>query len=167
MIPHPEQRLVERYETLTADGRDELLLHAAGCPSCRALIAERDPSRLFALLAVKPVAAGDLDRLSAGLDRQLDQLTPRRRGSRGWRSVASIAASLLLAGIVGLPALRHAPDSASARVEAPSPATVAVQRTSVPAAAVQFLSTPGEAQVMELAIGETQVVMIFDEALDI
>lgn len=168
MTAHPEQRLVESYETLGADRREELLRHAAGCASCRASIARRDPSRLFALLSVRPVAAADLDRLTAGLDRQIDQSAPRRSGSSGWGAVASIAASLLLAGIVGLPVLRHAPEPVSAGLgPAAATASLAALQEAAPPAGVQVLSTPGNAQVMELAIGETQVVMIFDEALDI
>ena len=168
MTPHPEQRLVERYEELSPARREELLRPAAECESCRALLARRDPSRLFALLAVQPVASRDLDRLSAGLDREIDRLEPRGRGSRRWPAVASIAASLLLAGFVGLPVLRHAPDSSRGRMDEPRPATaLAVQHEPSPMAGVRLLSTPGDAQVMELAIGEMQVVMIFDEALDI
>lgn len=167
MTAHPEPARYERFDDQPAGARRELLDHAAACPDCRARLLRGDASRLFAFLALPPVPAGALERLGAGLARELDRGTPRRPSWRIPFAAAGLAASLILAGFFGLYAL-HATrvESPFAAIPAAPPATVASEREA-PASGIQLISSPGEAQVLELTIGETQVTMIFDEALDI
>ena len=168
MNDHPEVKLLDRYEALSAAQRGDLLRHAERCATCRRRLAEADPTRLFALLSRLPVSEGALNRLTIGLDRELDRDDPKRPGSRWLGAVASIAASLALAAVLGSFALRLAADLPVASVPAPAMGGVVLAREGEPApGGLQLIFSPGEAQVMELSIGETQVVMIFDEALDI
>jgi hypothetical protein len=167
MSAHPDPALFERLDFLAADARSDLLGHAANCVSCRERLLAKDPSRLFALLAVAPLPGEALARLGSGLDAELDRIAPPRRGPRRLRAAASLAASLILAGFLGLyMVLSPGPAPVLVAVPANSSAMLASERR-VPADGVQLLSSPGEAQVLELTIGETQVTMIFDEALDI
>jgi hypothetical protein len=170
MTPHPDAVRFQRFDNLPADERTALLGHVRECADCRRRLAGGDPSRLFALLALETPPAAALNRLSAGLNRELDRVARSRSGPGRLRSAASIAAALVLAAFLGSYALRQsAPGRAVAADVRPSgdAATLAAYEAPAPAEGVELLSTPGQAQVMELAIGDTQVVMIFDEALDI
>ena len=168
MSRHPEAKLLDRYEDLSAADRDEILVHAETCASCRRELGEVDPTRLFALLSRVPVSEAALDRLGGSLDRALDRGDARSPGSRWLGAAASIAASLALAAALGSFVLRTATELPLAVAPASVADGVVLAREGDPTpGGIQLISSPGEAQVMELSIGETQVVMIFDEALDI
>ena len=167
MSAHPDPALFERFDLLSAAKRSELLGHAAECGACRERLAEGDPSRLFALLAVQPLPGEALDRLGSGLDAALDRIAAPGPAPFRFRAAAGLAASLALAGLLGAYlTLSPGPDPALVALPSTPPAMLARERE-VPAGGVQLISSPGEAQVLELTIGETQVTMIFDEALDI
>ena len=167
MSAHPDPGLFERFDLLTADARSDLLGHAADCAPCRERLLEEDRSRLFALLAVAPIPGEALERLSSGLNTELNRVAPPRRDLRRFRAVAGLAASLILAGFFGL-YMTFSPGPEPVLVALPaSPAAMLASERKAPAGGVQLISSPGEAQVLELTIGETQVTMIFDEALDI
>jgi hypothetical protein len=156
MTHHPDPTRLSR-DDLPADERRRLLEHVRGCDGCRRTLAGADPARLFSMLALAPVPADALDRLSNRVREDVE----RAGGGRGRRwvgSAASLAASLLLAGFLGGVLLRH---------EGSMTDELAAVAPEAPASGVELISTPGEAQVVELAIGETQVVMIFDKGLDI
>jgi hypothetical protein len=153
MTYHLDQELVARFDTLDGEARGDALRHAAECPRCREALAASDPSRLFALLALDPLDGAALDSLSDNVMRQVE-------GRHMLRSLASVAASLLLAGIFGVYMMGNRGAGPTAALE-PSPATP------VASEGIELISSPGDAQVMEFTVGETQIVMIFDEAMDI
>jgi len=164
---HPDPGRYERFDAQPEEARSELLRHAAACGTCRDRLLREDPSRLVALLALSALPAPALERLSAGLDRELERGAPRRSTWRALPGAAAVAASLFLAGFFGFYLWRAPrPEASFAAVPSSAPATVARERRA-PASGVQLISSPGEAQVLDLTIGETQVTMIFDEALDI
>lgn len=170
MSQHPEPGLLSRFETLEGEARAELLDHVGGCAECRARLAEGDPTRLFALLALQPLPRPALDRLSARVDAELDRDARRRPSWPRFGAVASLAASLVLAGLFGIYLTgRSTPEPAPVLpLEGPGPARAEVLSEPWPATdGLELISSPGEAQVMELTVGETQFVMIFDEAMDI
>jgi len=170
MTPHPDAIRFQRLDELPAEERATLLEHARECAECRRRMAGDDPARLFALLALETPPAQALDRLSANLNRSLDGMAPRRSARTWFRSAASIAAALALAGFLGSYTLRQPEPRLTVAADLGSTAeaaTVAAYEAKTPPECVELISSPGEAQVMELAIGDTQVVMIFDEALDI
>jgi len=164
MNRHPDSRLLTRAD-LPPDRYREVVAHVAECSRCRAIFLAEDPSRAFALLALASPPAAALERLSRGVREGVNAAAVRRR-PRPRIAIASLAASLLLAGFLGGFLLRQ-------EVPVPLPAVAAgilaegALPADQPASGVELLSSPGDAQVMELAIGDTQVVMIFDEALDI
>ena len=155
MSDHPDPRHLDPQAELSAEEREALLGHLRTCAACRERVAAADPSRLFGMLALQPVSRDDLDRLSASIETALDAAPPRREA--GWgRRLMPLAASLLLAGLVGGYLWTQ-------RGPAPAPPVVGfalpVDRPSI--------EVEGSAQVLDLVVGDTQVVMIFDEALDL
>jgi hypothetical protein len=159
MIRHPDPTRLTS-DDLPENERRELLEHVHGCERCRRSLASSDPARLFSLLALAPLPADALDRLSERVSAGVDRAAGGR--PRRWAGAASIAASLVLAGFLGGLLLRH---EGSVALEAvASTPTTAIE---APLAGIELISTPSDAQVVELAIGETQVVMIFDKGLDI
>lgn len=153
MTSHLDEQLVSRFDALEGGARDDALRHAVRCPRCREALVADDPSRLFALLALEPPAEETLERVSDNVMRQVGE-------PRVLRSLASVAASLLLAGIFGVYMMGNRGAGPTASLQ-PSP--------EVPVASdgIELISSPGDAQVMEFTVGETQIVMIFDEAMDI
>ena len=169
MNSHPGPERFERFDSLDAPARLELLRHVRGCADCRRRLIAADPSRVFALLAVEPLPAEALDRVSRGVSRSLNDL--ERPGRRQWYAVASIAASLLLAGYLGLQL--WGPGEAPPRQLAPAELAEIErildehEQKHTPVRSIELLSTPGTARVVDLSLGDTQVVMIFDADLDI
>ena len=162
MHDHPELR-----EFLDGDApaskRLDLLRHLQVCGGCRATLAAEDPSRLFALLALEPVPAGLLDRLSVDIAAAVEEsdVAPERRGARwGW---ATIAASLLLAGVFST-YLWNRDGRTVDPGGTPSGALIVEPGREL---AFELLSSPGTAQVVDLSVGGTRFVMIFDEDLDL
>jgi len=162
MHGHPELRgLLD--DDAPAPERESSLRHLSGCAECRSRIASEDPSRLFSLLALEPVPAGLLDRLSAGVAASIEGSgsgTADRGFRWGW---ASIAASLLLAGVFS--AYLWDRGGGTVEVEAAVAETFIVEQGREPA--FELISSPGTAQVVDLSVGGTRFVMIFDEDLDL
>ncbi len=167
MSSHPGPERFERFDSLDAPARLELLRHVRGCTDCRRRLIADDPSRVFALLAVEPLPDEALDRVSRGVSRSLDAL--ERPGRRQWYAVASIAASLLLAGYLGLQLW----GPGKARQLAPAELAEIErildehEQKHTPLRSIVLLSTPGTARVVDLSLGDTRVVMIFDADLEI
>ena len=167
MNGHPDPGRFERFDRLSAAARSELLDHAAGCAACRERLLEDDPTRLFALLSVAPLPDEAMARLSSGLEAELDRAAPPRPGLPRLRAAAGLAASLILAGFLGLYLTGVPRPEPSLAVVPAIPSAILASEREAPAGGVELISSPGEAQVLELTIGDTQVTMIFDEALDI
>jgi anti-sigma factor RsiW len=175
MNRHPE---LERFlgEGSAAD-RAQTLEHVRTCRECLAEVAERDPSRVFGLLASEPVPEHVLARVSAGVSEAIDAESDDRTGTTPRGAIATfgpIAASVLLAGLLGAYLWMERPAAPPADVvrapvvetgvgmDEPGPIAPAG-----PASVVDVISSPGTAEVLDLSVGETQLVMIFDENLDI
>jgi len=168
MTGHPDLRALRDPDLLAGPERDELLDHVAGCAACRDLLAESDPSRLFALLARTPVPAAVVSRLADRIESPAGRPPGAAAAVSPLRSYASLAASLLLAAALGAYAL-WTPFGAAE----PGTSTIAM----VPGLAaangeksggtVRLLSSPGEAQVIDLSVGGTRVTMIFDRELEL
>jgi hypothetical protein len=143
--------------------REASLRHLSGCAGCRARLAATDPSRLFALLALEPVPAALLARLSDDVASSIAAVVPagaNRGFRRGW---GAVAASLLLAGVFSTYLWNR--DGGTADPEAlPSQALAQDQGRE---SEFELLSSPGTAQVVDLSVGGTRFVMIFDEDLDL
>jgi hypothetical protein len=135
--------------------RRALLDHARGCAPCRARIAAEEPSLLFTLLALEPVPAAVLERISPAAIRSLAR--ERSRG-QGW---IAAAAALVLAGVFGA----YLWDEAGPRVGSVALAPPATLAT--PYGSLELLQSPGDAEVVEIQSDGIEIVMIFDEALEI
>lgn len=158
-MTHLDRPTIESFDALDEPRRRAALGHAVVCGDCRARLLAGDPARAFALLVLEPVPVAALDRLSARLDAAIDREAQPRHRRR--YSVAAVAASLLLAALLSLTALR---------VERPAEIAVAPAAVDdVPVEGVEILSSRGgDAEVFEMAVGEdTQLVMIFDQALEL
>jgi hypothetical protein len=120
-------------------------------------VAERDPSALFALLALEPVPSEVAERVSRRVALALPSERSARPASRG-RALLPLAAALLLAGLLGT----------LVQLEGPRPRQAAVPAASaaLPVGMIQLLS-PGTAEVLELSLADAEGVMIFDEGLDL
>ncbi|NIM61554.1 MAG: hypothetical protein GTO30_07840, partial [Acidobacteria bacterium] len=100
MNEHLPNHALTAFDSLADERRAGVLDHVRACAECRAAWLAADSSRVFALLGRMPIPGRELDRLSARLDAALDREPPRIRPRRFLR-VASIAASLLLALVLG------------------------------------------------------------------
>jgi hypothetical protein len=163
MHSHPDSDALRRFDELEAEDRGKLLRHVAGCAGCREQFLAADPSRAFALLSLAPVPEEALDRLSSRID---ERIVPARRTYR----YASLAASLLLAALLGGYVLTRPAIPPVAGLATPSVDFVEIEaaaESESPAGSIQLISSPGTAQVLDLTVGETQVVMILDAAMDI
>lgn len=163
MTSHPD--LNPLLDESPGPARSELLLHLRDCPACRAWLASRDPSRLFALLALEPVPAAFLERLTAAVDQAVPRVAGRSTGVERW-GLASLAASLVLASLVGA----YLWEREAATVPSGSAAERLVEAVEQPAGpAFELLSSPGTAtvQVLDLPLGDSRLVMIFDKDLDL
>lgn len=167
MSDHPSlRRLIEGVD-LPADERRALLSHLRACRDCRAELAERDPSLLFTILALEPVPADVLDRVSRGAEAAIAE-GQRRSAIRRTYAWGSLAASIVVAGLLGAYFWTQrgpdAPPDRPAVVDAiPAPARDAA----IPAGMIELLDSPGSADVVEMTVGDVEVVMIFDEAMGI
>ena len=147
-------------DNLTADERRALLVHVRVCASCRERWAASDPTRLFAMLALDEPSPHDLDRLSTRVSVALDRES--RPGSGRRRAWTSVAAALILAGLLGSYLWTGAPGTSPGGVDlgVPTGPTAAISE-------FELLSSPGTAEIHDLVVGDTHLVMIFDEALDL
>ena len=159
---------MERPHSPLLDGladaeREHALEHLGECEACQRETAAGDPTRLFALLATRPVPQAILDEVSGrvaaavrGEEAVRVRLpSPRLRTASAWAAAAALAAALLLP-LAGGPG-RTAPEDPA----------VAFAPAATPRAGVQVVSSPGVSQVVDLTVGETQLVMIFDPGLDL
>lgn len=156
-------------DELSAFGRFEgeprrrALRHLTACVTCRSALAGEDPSRIFSLLGRAPVPPEILDQVSRGVAAGIADRAGRR-GAGGvtvarLRLAGALAASLLLAALLGLPLL--GPSS-------PGPEVVAEAGPSAaPRAAIELVERADRAEVFDLTVGGTQVVMIFDEGMEL
>jgi len=159
MTGHPDRRMLSGFDALDEVERGEVLSHVSSCESCRTIWSEADPSRLFAILGTQSLPLAPLDRLTARINEELDDLDAEpaatRRGS-GW---ASLAASILLAALIGGYMISR-PETRTDEV-----AAAAVDQ-GFGGSGIEVM-TPADADVYDLMVGDTQIVMIFDERLDI
>jgi anti-sigma factor RsiW len=157
---HPEPERVEGLGQLPPDERRAVLDHLRRCEPCREAWVARDSSRVFGLLLHTPIPAEALDRLSESVASRLDESAgaPADRPRFAW---ASIAASLLLAALIGGFLISRPLD----RV-VPGPVGSEARAGTVASGGIELLAPTG-AQVYDLSVGDTRVVMIFDEELDI
>jgi hypothetical protein len=167
MSDHPNLRQLIEGVNLPADERHELLSHLRGCAGCRAELAERDPSLLFAVLALEPVPDGVLDRVSRSAEAAIAR-EQRRSTTRRTYAWGSLAASIVVAGLLGAyfwtqRGLDAPPDRPAVVDAIPAPAADAA----MPAGMIELLDSPGSADVVEMTVGDVEVVMIFDKAMGI
>jgi len=165
MNRHLDPQDLEDFARLEGEPRRRAREHLAGCSRCRSGLAAADPSRIFLLLGRTPVPAAVLDEVSRGVAEGLAAAGPAPVGGftvPRLRLVGALAASLLLAVLVGLPMLTTPPRA---------PATVgqarAVAEAAAPRAAIDLVERADRAQVVDLTVGGTQVVMIFDEGMEL
>jgi hypothetical protein len=159
---HPSPLALRDAPSLPEAERTELLRHVRDCAPCRAALAADDPTRLFALLASEPVPLEHLERLSARLEAAVGDAPGRRRQRFGPWVAGAMAASVLLAAVLG--SLFWPPGEAPG----PLPPLAAPAQVAGEARAGEVeLYLPPEAEVVNFSIGETQVVMIFNEELEL
>lgn len=168
MSGHPDPGFLIDREDLPAAERREILCHLQGCADCRARLASRDPSLLFSVLALEPVPVGVLDRVSRRAEAALAR-EQRRQAARRAYAWATLAASILVAGLFGAyfwtqRGLDAPPPDRPAVVDA---IAAPAQDAAMPAGMIELLDSPGSADVVEMTVGDVEVVMIFDEAMDI
>ena len=168
MSDHPDPRLLIDREDMPAAERHEILTHLRGCANCRARLASRDPSLLFSVLALEPVPTDVLDRVSRRAEAAISR-EERRAATRRTYAWGSLAASILVAGLLGAYFWTHRgldappPDRPAIVDVIPVPAADAA----MPAGMIELLDSPGSADVVEMTVGDVEVVMIFDEAMGI
>jgi hypothetical protein len=165
---HPDLRpLIEGVDLASTERRD-LLAHVRGCAACRADLASHDPSLLFSTLALEPVPAEVLDRVSQGAASAIAR-ERRRSATRRAYAWGSLAASILIAGLLGgyvwtqrgLEPTRPPRPEVVDVIRAPAP------EAAIPAAMIEILDSPGNADVVEMIVGDVEVVMIFDREMGI
>jgi len=164
MNDHLQPNEIAEFYALADERRDAALDHLGECAACRAAWLAADGSRVFSLLARSPIPEDRLEQLSRRLDTALDELQPRG-AARGLFRVASIAASLLLAAVLGAVLWNH---------EGPAERVARMEQIDVlppldeEIAGMQVVETPSEdSQTLSLKVGETQILMIFDESIEL
>jgi hypothetical protein len=143
--------------------RAEHLRHAADCAACREKLLDGRSERIFMLLGSESPPADKLDRLAAEVERRIEGEGSLHRFRQRMRALVPVAASIILAGLLGIYTTIN-------RVQSPLGMAAAVEpylEASAPSEGIELISSPGDAQVMEFTVGDTQILMIFDEALDI
>lgn len=165
MNDHLQPNEIAGFCALSDERRGVALDHLGECAACRGTWLADDGSRVFSLLARSPIPEDRLEQLSERVDAALGELQPRVAARRGLFRVASIAASLLLAAVLGAVLWNHEwPAERLARVgriEALLPLDEEI-------AGMQVVETPSEdAQTLSLKVGETQILMIFDESIEL
>jgi len=181
---HLDRTRIRALDELAPAVREEALAHLAQCAPCRAVLASYGSERLFSLLVLDRIPEDALDRLSASVATAVGAEGPALPGRRGF-AAASLAASLLLAGLVGTYLFSSRVDVAPGAVaisraesvpvpevaEAPSgltrPAGVSTRNEEALVANGFEVVTPEEAEVVRVQIGDTHLVMVFDEALNL
>jgi anti-sigma factor RsiW len=157
---HPDPHGIAELEE---GKRREALEHLGGCEACRKEAVAGDASRLFALLAARPVPLEILDQVSGGVAAAIrgETSVPRPLPSSRFRTASAWAAAAVLAAALLLPL--------AGRLGQPGPerAAAAPAGASVPRAGVQLVASPGAIQTVDLTVGETQIVMIFDPRLEL
>lgn len=159
MSEHLDRALLAPGSEASDVDRQRVLDHVRSCSECRDQWVGADPSRVFALLAVDSVPEAALDRLTACIDAELERESTARRRRGLAAGGLSLAASVVLAVILG-GGLTRRPESSGTPFGGLEP-------VELPVAEIQLLASPGEAQVLDLSVGGTSVVMIFDRDLDI
>jgi hypothetical protein len=159
---NPEEIL--GFDALTGDRRVAALEHLCGCSTCREACLASDEAGVFALLSRVAIPQEKLDQLSLRIDAALDDVRPAVPIRRNpFHRVASIAASVLLAAVLGAVMWNH---------EAPEPvvsfADIEALGVEEAISGIRLVSTPGDRpQVLDLSIGGTQILMIFDESIEL
>jgi len=152
------------FDALTGDRRMAALEHLSGCSTCRVACLADNQASVFALLARVTVPEEKLEQLSARIEAALDGVAPGVQVRRSpFHRIASIAASLLLAVVLGAVMWNH---------EAPQPvasfAEIEALGVDEDVPGIRLVATPGEQpQVLDLSIGGTQILMIFDESIEL
>lgn len=167
MSPHERHPSLERGDPRPEERR-ELLVHLQACEMCRSRWSAKDPSVLFSLLAIEPVPDDVLERVSRGVEDAMAAEVERETGRR-WVAWGSLAASLLVAAVLGAYLWNQAPITAPAPAVADSGAGMSAPapEATIPAGMIEFLESPESAEVVEMSVGDVEVVMIFDEAMEI
>jgi hypothetical protein len=152
-----------RLDEVTEAGRREALEHVRGCAACRRAVVAGDPTRVFTLLAVRPVPRDVLDRVSIGVAAAVrgGGSVPSRLPSARRTRIAAAWAAAALAVVLLLPLGGGSPGSV------PKGETAVLAPPEIPRAGVEVVSPPGQPQVVDLTVGETQLVMIFDPRIDL
>lgn len=166
MSGHPDPRPLLGGDELPQSERAELLRHLQGCAACRAVLAQEDPSGLFSLLALEPIPDTVLARISRGVSDEIAREARRSRSRRRY-ALGALAASLLLAGFLGLylRVEQGAPDTSRdpGRLAEREPAPVRLPEEVIPAALLEVLDSPGSADVVQISVGgNVDFIMIFD-----
>ncbi len=171
MTGHPDLTPILRGDELPRAERQELLAHLRSCSGCRARMADEDPSTLFSLLALEPVPDTVLARVSRGaadgIARESRRISTRRAAALG-----SLAASVLLAAVLGV-YLRSQTGSPTAPpipvqlVDVVETDATSDAESAISAGFFEVLDSPSSADVVRMAVDEVDFVMIFDEELDI
>ena len=146
------------WESSSGRQREEMLSHLAGCASCRSVVAEHDPSALFALLALAPLPPALLEDVSSGVARRLGTDHPSFGSvseEARWPRRAAAAAILVLTLLSGYATL-------SGRLAVPETLASSQRR-----ADVEVESEHGVSQVIDLTVGETQIVMVYNGDLNL
>jgi len=168
MSEHLRQDEISAFDTLADERRRAALEHFAECAACRAGWLAEDGARVFSLLARAPIPQRRLEQLSERIDTALDGLRPRRPARRRLFGAASIAASLLLAAVLGAVLWDHELPVGDVSAVAEIDALGLPAQAEEELAGIQFVDTDGkDAQVLDLSIGGTQVLMIFDDSIEL
>jgi hypothetical protein len=151
--------MLSGFDALDEVERDEVRCHVSSCASCRTIWSEADPSRLFAILGTQSLPVASLDRLTARINEELDDLDAGPSAARRASGWASLAASVLLAALIGGYMISR-PETGIDQVAA------AARDQGFGGSGIEVM-TPVDAEVYDLMVGDTQIVMIFDERIDI
>ncbi len=161
MIRHPDPRSLWRDDLVDASERATILEHVGSCAECRGVVAAERPEMLFALLTQESIATLALDRLTARIDVAISHSVRAGADSSREPRWVPIAASLLLAALVGAYVWQRGVEPLAEVVNGRTSSG-----SSVALGAIE-VDEPGEAEVVNVQIGDTTVVMIFDRGLDL
>jgi anti-sigma factor RsiW len=163
--PHPDPSVLERLAELPPERRRQATEHVASCAECRSTLAAGDPSRMFTLLADRPIPETVLDQVSGSVMEaiRLEQGRPPVRGRAEWLRAGALAAGLALAALLGV-RLAGPVDGPIASV---APGEGAPAPVASPRLGLELHGNDDSVEVFDLTVGETQVVMIFDERLEL
>ena len=170
-------------DALSAGDRREWREHLASCGDCRDLVAEVEPSLLFARIEVDEVSPEDVQRVLAGVRAgialsETEKRVRRARPGHRRRLGALASAAALAAMTLVLPGSARRRPSAAAASATVASATVASAPAAAPAAGFAPASErepagtyPADATIYDwnpgAATAEPRVVWIVDRSLDI